>query len=302
MPASALGSPADDPALLESVLARVGRPGFEAWRAAVAHAGHCAHPVRLKGRVAHVDKASGAWRTAFDTAHLPDGVLLVGCGNRRATSCPECARIYAGDARRLVAAGLVGDADYLPADARPAGHPAVFVTATAPGFGAVHSRRLHGDRAQVCHPRRDACCAHGRPVGCWTRHHEHDPALGEPLCGDCYRYGELVVWNAAVPELWRRTTIYLKRALARRMGLSAAALAALVRPVYVKVGELQARGALHLHAVIRLDAATPDPDTLAPPPERFTAELLAAAVADALAAVRAPVPDPDQPTGRGLPA
>jgi hypothetical protein len=94
------------------------------------------------------------------------------------------------------------------------------------------------------------------------------------------------------PQLWKRTTIYLRRAIARLAGLSAAEAGRRVRPAYVKVAEYQARGAVHLHAVVRLDAAPPadDPGRVAPPPAGFTVALLAQAVRQA--ATQAAVPCP----------
>ena len=65
-----------------------------------------------------------------------------------------------------------------------------------------------------------------------------------------------VLWNALAPELWRRTTIAVQRALARLVGLQEAELRQLVRVSYAKVAEYQRRGAIHFHAVLRLDAAT----------------------------------------------
>jgi replication initiator protein RepSA len=61
---------------------------------------------------------------------------------------------------------------------------------------------------------------------------------------------------------------------------------------YAKVAEFQRRGAIHFHAVLRLDAATECrcPGCLAPPPEGFTAELLEEAVRQAVAAVTVPCP------------
>ena len=49
-----------------------------------------------------------------------------------------------------------------------------------------------------------------------------------------------------------------------------------MRISYAKVAEFQRRGAIHFHAVIRLDAATECrcPDCLAPPPDPFGADLL----------------------------
>jgi hypothetical protein len=62
-----------------------------------------------------------------------------------------------------------------------------------------------------------------------------------------------VLWNATCPELWRRTTIYVFRELARLAGTNPAGLRKLFRLSFAKVAEYQQRGVVHLHAVIRLD-------------------------------------------------
>jgi len=60
---------------------------------------------------------------------------------------------------------------------------------------------------------------------------------------------------------------------------------------YVKVAEYQARGAVHFHAVFRLDGRDPaDPDAMVPPPEGATVELLAAAIREAARHARVVVP------------
>src|SRR4029450_2303645 len=102
-----------------------------------------------------------------------------------------------------------------------------------------------------------------------------------------------VLWNALARELWRRTTEYVKRALAQLTGISRRGLDRVVRVSFCKVAEYQARGAVHFHAVIRLDAAPLEDDaaTPAPPPPWFTAELLAEAVRLAAARVAVPVPE-----------
>ena len=105
------------------------------------------------------------------------------------------------------------------------------------------------------------------------------------MCGDCYDYDTAVLFNVHAGELWRRFTTYLPRYLARLRGLTLKALHAEVRIRYVKVAEYQARGVVHFHAVIRLDAATTD-GTYRPPPGRYTAALLADAIGQAVAAVR----------------
>jgi hypothetical protein len=117
---------------------------------------------------------------------------------------------------------------------------------------------------------------------CWRRHPDCETrTLGEPLCPDCFDYQALALWNAVAPELWRRTMgVYVYRALAHLLSVSEAEVKRTVRVRYTKVAEYQARGAVHFHAVIRLDATPPkdDPERVAPPPEPFTATLLAAAI------------------------
>ena len=124
-------------------------------------------------------------------------------------------------------------------------------------------------------------------------HDEDDLCLGEPLCRECFDHHGAVVWNNALSELWRRTTIYLPRALARLTGMTQKALRGLVRTSYVKVAEYQRRGLVHLHVVIRLDRAMPAyrAAELKPPPARFTVELLEDAIRGVAGEVHAPLPD-----------
>jgi hypothetical protein len=78
------------------------------------------------------------------------------------------------------------------------------------------------------------------------------------------------VWNNALSELWRRTSIYLPRILARLTGMTQTRLRRLVRVSYVKVAEYQQRGLIHLHVVVRLDRQMPRyrQDEIKPPPRR----------------------------------
>ena len=210
---------------------------LERFSAQGARCGWCSHPIRLVGSQTTVDRSTGEILRTYSTASELDGVLLKACGTRRATRCPSCAATYGADARMLVRSGLSGGKG-VPATVSD--HPLVFATFTAPSFGAVHGIRSKGG-SHPCRPGvRGRRCAHGRPVACWTRHGINDPGLGEPLCPDCYDYEAAVLWNAACPELWRRTTIYVKRELARLCGTNAKGLRK------------------HLHAVIRLDAADDD--------------------------------------------
>jgi hypothetical protein len=277
------------PGVLGEVVDRAGH-GYERWAELVAQAGYCHHPIRLAGRVEHADRQTGEVRQVYDSEREPDGVLLKGCGTRRESRCPSCAATYRADAYQLLAAGLKGGKG-VPESV--AGHPRLFVTFTAPSFGRVHSRKAQGRVALPCHPyRQGACCPHGLRAGCWHRHDPDDPRLGEPLCPACYDARAQVLWNALAPELWRRTTIAVYRALGRLVGLQEGELRRLVRISYAKVAEFQRRGAVHFHAVIRLDAATECrcPGCLASPPQPFTASLLEEALRLAVPAVRVPCP------------
>jgi hypothetical protein len=154
-------------------------------------------------------------------------------------------------------------------------HPTVFVTLTAPSFGAVHSRRVSGDRAHQCRPRRHAeVCPHGTRISCGEVHE----TLG--WVSRCARSAlttrDAVLWNAMAPEPWRRTSIQIPRELARLAGLSQCGLRRRARVSYVKVAEYQRRGSLHFHVVIRLDGAQPRDlaDRVELPDSEFSAELL----------------------------
>jgi hypothetical protein len=280
------------PEVVAEAIARAG-PGYDRWAEQVAAIGYCAHPVRLRGRVDHANPATGEIRTVYSTDREPDATLLKACGNRRASVCPSCSATYQADSFQLLAAGLRGGKGIPETIAT---HPRLFVTFTAPSFGRVHARKAQGLMVFPCHPyRQGQRCPHGRRVGCWQRHDEDDPRLGEPLCPSCYNAEAQVLWNALAPELWRRTTIALHRALAREVGVGEAELRRLVRVSYAKVAEFQRRGAIHFHAVIRLDAATECrcPACLAPPPEGFTPALLEEAMRQAVPAVRVPCPSVD---------
>jgi len=255
---------------------------FRAWERQLAITGTCSHPIQLSGRIDAIDIATGETKSVYDTGREPGGVLHVACGNRRETVCPACSQVYKRDARQLVRAGLAGGKG-IPEIITA--HPCVFATLTAPSFGPVHSRRMRGKTVLPCRPRRDAHarrCPHGRDISCPTRHVEDDPRLGQPMCADCYDYEAAVLFNAYTGDLWRRFTTYLPRHLARLAGVTQKALRSVLRIRFVKVAEYQARGIVHFHAVIRLDAPGVD---FQPPPSRYTAVLLCDAIVQAAAAV-----------------
>jgi hypothetical protein len=281
------------PGVVAEAIARAG-PGYDRWAEQVAATGYCTHPVRLRGRVDHADTSTGEIRTVYATDREPDATLLKACGNRRASVCPSCSATYQADSFQLLAAGLRGGKG-VPETVTA--HPRLFVTFTAPSFGRVHSRKAQGLVVFPCHPyRQGQRCPHGRRLGCWQRHDADDPRLGEPLCPRCYQAAAQVLWNALAGRLWSRTTIYVYRALAQLAGLTEGELRRLVRVSFAKVAEYQKRGAVHFHAIIRLDAATDCgcPACVAPPSAGFTAELLEAAVRKAAEAVTVPCPGIDE--------
>jgi hypothetical protein len=259
-------------------------PGFEAWRRNIVRLGGCTNPIHLYGNATTLDAASGELLFAY----APDGHggrLLTACGNRRASVCPACARVYRADTFQLIRAGLAGGKNVR---GEVGGHPRVFATLTAPGFGPVHTRRERNGQVRPCRPRRAAdLCQHGGAAGCSARHAEGEPLLGEPLCVRCYDYAGAVLWQAHAGELWHRFVLELRREIARGAGLPRARFAKVARLSYAKVAEYQRRGLVHFHAVIRLDG--PDGPGM-PPPGWATTSLLADAVRVAAGSVRLVAP------------
>ena len=268
---------------------------FDAWSEALARVGNCAHPIRLHGHSQTIDTATGEIIASYSSRQEPLGITHVRCGNRRASVCPSCSRLYAADMFQLIRAGVAGGKT-VPASVGE--NPLVFATATAPSFGHVHGRRDSGPCRPT--PRKHGAgagtCRHGRPTGCPVRHAEDDPLLGQPLCGDCYDYASHVVWQWWAPDLWRRFTIALRRLVARALGVPGTRLGEHATVQYAKVAEFQLRGVVHFHALVRLDGPK-TPDGFAPAPVGIDQAVLAQLVQDAARSVRLTVPgvSPDDP-------
>ncbi|MGW3355618.1 replication initiator [Streptomyces bungoensis] len=229
--------------------------------------GGCAHPVHLSGSTTIVDGTTGEILRHYDTRDEPGERLLVRCRNRRATICPACSRLHAGDTYHLVRAGLLGGKN-VPDAIRH--RPRLFVTLTAPSFGAVHRS------SELCRPRRDGgTCEHGRPLSCGLVHAQDEPSVGQPLCPDCYDYTAHVLWHAHASKLWDRFVIDVRRRLASSVGLVQSRFAQHARLSFARVAEYQRRAAVHVHAVVRLDGPTGPGDE---PPAWGTSELLIDAV------------------------
>ncbi|MEV0962722.1 replication initiator protein RepSA [Streptomyces sp. NPDC049910] len=253
------------PMVLVDMLRVANSPRFERWKEQVRRTGGCAQPIHLSGHSRTVDTRTGEF-FEYSTSSEPGGRLRVACGNRRASRCPSCAWTYAGDTYHLIMSGLVGGKGIPDTVAE---RPRVFATLTAPSFGPVHNRPTSGR------------------CRCGTAHREDDPALGTALDPDRYDYAGAVLWNNHAGQLWQRFTIYLRREIAARAGLTQAACKDVARVSFGKVAEFQKRGAVHFHAVIRIDG--PDgPDT--PAPAWATVALLDDAIRAAAARATVPVP------------
>jgi hypothetical protein len=127
-----------------------------------------------------------------------------------------------------------------------------------------------------------------------------DPRIGQPVCPECFDYEGQVIWNALAPQFWKRTTTYLPRELARLAGMTQKAFDSAVKVRFSKVAEYQRRGAIHFHAIIRLDGVPPkdDPSLVLPPPAWVSTELLEQAIRATRDRVEV-VPDPLVALGRG---
>ncbi|MFG2454387.1 replication initiator protein RepSA [Streptomyces sp. NPDC048512] len=256
-----------DPLTLADLLRVANSPGFDRWQDQVRRTGGCANPIHLAGQTVTRDRATGDVLYSYSTADEPGGRLRVACGNRRASRCPSCAWTYAGDTYHLIRAGITGDVNK-GVSTIVRDHPRVFATLTAPSFGSVHNRPASGR------------------CRCGAIHAESDPALGTALNPERYDYAGAVLWNNHAGDLWRRFTIYLRREIAARAGLTQTALKEVCRVSFGKVAEFQKRGAVHFHAVVRMDGPE-GPDTS--PPAWATVALLDEAIRAAADRVSVPL-------------
>src|SRR5690606_5386241 len=158
----------------------------------------------------------------------PSGVL-VRCGSRQKSRCPSCAELYRGDWAAIARSGVFnGD---------PLASRFYLLTLTAPSFGAVHRVPKSGGTSR-------------RRCRCGATHSATDAGLrGVPVDEAGYDYAGLVAWNRDSGTLWDNTRRRLRDHFA---GVE-----------FFVVREWQERGALHLHALIRIPrAGAPTADVL----------------------------------------
>ena len=235
----------------------------------VALAGNCSHPIRLSGEMVNLA-----------TGEIGASSLRIACKDRRRVVCPACSYTYKADAWILVSTGLVGGKGV---PERVGSHPRLFVTLTAPSFGPVHTITRTGacvvERTVVdppSHPPTSSTiCLHGRARFCAWRHTSNDPVLGRPICHECFDYEGAVLWNAHASRLWNNTIQLIRRSLAEAGGLAQVNLKNVAQVHYLKVAEVQRRGLVHLHVIVRADGPG---DVDSEPPAWMSAELLARVV------------------------
>lgn len=210
---------------------------------------NCSHPIRLRGEL--INTATG---------EVTQRELKVACKDRRDVICPACSYLYRADTWILVSSGLIGGKGTPEVVGH---HPRLFVTLTAPSFGAVHTIRDNGS----CVARTKSTnskCAHGQPTFCSKRHDENEPVLGRPLCEKCFDYRGAVRWNAYASRLWSNTVQVIRRLLAEEGGVGQPHFGSVAQLHYLKVAEVQRRGLAHFHCVLRLDG--PESIDADPPP------------------------------------
>ncbi|WP_145502924.1 replication initiator [Streptomyces sp. CFMR 7] len=242
-------------------------PQFARWRSQVQRTGGCENPVHLSGWTTRYN-ALGNTVAHYDTTGEPGRRIIVRCGNRRKSQCTSCSYLHSGDSYQIIRTGM-GGGKGTPESV--AGHPQIFVTLTAPSFGAVH----RAGPAPCRNSSPQSTCPHGRSLACQLQHSEGDERIGSALCHECYDYSGHVLWHAHAGELWNRTIRNIRRLIADASGVKRNQLNNHIRLTFAKVAEYQKRGAVHFHAVMRLDGPS---GATSPPPAWATVELLERAV------------------------
>jgi hypothetical protein len=234
---------------------------------------NCSHPIRLRGEILN---------TA--TGEVSERDLRVACKDRREVVCPACSYLYRADTWILVSTGLVGGKGTPDVVST---HPRLFITLTAPSFGAVHTIR-DGGGCVAQNRTTKSQCRHLRSTSCARRHGDNDADLGRPLCEKCFDYRGAVLWNAHASRLWNNTIQLIRRLLAAEGGVGQPNLSEVAQLHYLKVAEVQRRGLTHFHCVLRLDG--PESVEIEPPPWA-TADLLERVIRTSIE--RASAPDLD---------
>ena len=253
-------------------------PDFDRAQQQIEPSAAAPNPSASTGHTATVDATTGDVLRSYTTANEPTGSLLTACGNRRASRCPACSRLYAADTYHLIRAGLSGGKSVPDDRPRP-----------PPRLRHPH-RPLLRPRPQPPHHRGGQASG---PAAAATATTRQTPRLGhaaEP--GDLRLHGRGAV-NAHAGALWAPLH-HLPAPRARRRARHDAEGRpnAVLRVSFAKVAEYQQRGLVHFHAVIRLDG----PDGSTPPPPAWAT---VAVLTDAITRRRAGSGSPSTRTPSG---
>ena len=145
----------------------------------IRHPGGRLQPVLLRGRVDHIDGATGELLHRYTTVHEPGGVLPIACKTRRASRCPPCAEVYRADTYQLIRAGLTGGKG-IPATV--AQHPCVFTSLTG-STAVIAGERINGTTKSG----RTRVVSIDDPTVAVLRQHKSNQAADQLKAGDAWR-------------------------------------------------------------------------------------------------------------------
>jgi hypothetical protein len=196
-----------------------------------------------------------------------------------------------------------------------ADHPVVFATFTAPSFGPVHSRpvRVHTCTAKArCRCKPEPCPLAATPAPVRTAGPYPATAVTPPaMTASASRFARTATTTrrmssgmpppencGAAPSRTSNVTSSNSPSTAASPGRQNSCARSVLS--HGKVAECQARGAVHFHALFRLDDISgKDPDAVVPPPVGLTAADLEDAVRQAANVAFRTLPHPDSPDGEG---
>ena len=174
----------------------------------------CSPRSRAPG-TARTRSCSPARPSTSTTGEIRRSVLRIACKDRRVDRLSEL--LVPLQDRRVDPRSRLASSAARACPTTSLAHPTVFVTLTAPSFGAVH----RGDRPGECHPHaRSARCGTAARRGATLATTTQTPCSGAPLCAECFDYEGAVLWNATASRLWHRTMVRLRQGIAATQGLS----------------------------------------------------------------------------------
>lgn len=151
------------------------------------------------------------------------------CHSKDPLYCPGCAKIHTRHTQMIIWSGLNRNRELSVQNVEIDGnYDFYFVTLTAPSFGSVH--------------RVNKSSSTPTPCACKKKHLATDACGSTPINPTKYNYRGQILWNVWSNDLYRRTQERLRRRLPGTEMCS--------------VRELQVRGAVHYHILIRVPKGT----------------------------------------------